>query len=54
MKEENTKRGFWKLAKVEQLLQGKDGQVRGAKIREKTKGKPSYSTFVSFGTEKCE
>ena len=30
------------LAKVEQLLQGKDGQVRGAKIRENAKGKPVF------------
>ena len=42
VKEENTKRGLWKLAKVEQLLQGSDGQVRGAKIRENTKGKPVF------------
>ena len=42
VKEENTKRGLWKLAKVEQLLHGKDGQVRGAKIRENTKGKPVF------------
>jgi len=31
--EEGTRRGFWKLAKVETLIWGSDDQVRGAIIR---------------------
>ena len=31
-------RGFWKHAKVEKLIQGSDGHVRGAVIRLPTKG----------------
>ena len=30
---EGEKRGNWKLAKVEQLILGKDKEVRGAKVR---------------------
>ena len=29
-------RGFWRLAKIEDLITGSDGQVRGARIRTRT------------------
>ena len=38
--EENVKRGFWKIGKVEEVIRGRDGVVRGAKVRVITKGKP--------------
>ena len=38
--EENVKWGFWKIGKVEEVIQGRDGVVRGAKVRVITKGKP--------------
>ena len=38
--EDNVKRGFWKTAIVEELIEGKDNVVRGAKIRVITRGKP--------------
>jgi hypothetical protein len=31
--EENKPRGFWKLAKVESLIKGADGLIRGATVR---------------------
>lgn len=34
---EHQPRGFWKLAKVEETIAGKDGQVRGAVLRLPTK-----------------
>ena len=37
--EEGKKRNEWKLAVVEELVRGRDGIVRGAKIRVITKGK---------------
>jgi hypothetical protein len=37
--DDNQRRGFWKLGVVEELFQGRDGLVRGAKIRVSTKGK---------------
>ena len=39
---EGEKRGNWKLAKVEQLILGKDKEVRGAKVKVAGKGKPVY------------
>ena len=39
---ENMKRGLWKMGKVEELIAGKDGVVRGAKVRVISKGKPVY------------
>ena len=39
---EGEKRGNWKLAKVEELIIGKDKEVRGAKVRVAGKGKPVY------------
>ena len=38
--EENVKWGFWKIGKVEEVIRGRDGVVRGAKVRVITKGKP--------------
>ena len=38
--EENVKRGFWKIGKVEEVIQGRGGVVQGAKVRVITKGKP--------------
>ena len=37
--EDNVKRGMWKTAVVEELIVGKDGVVRGAKVRRAGKGK---------------
>ena len=38
--EDNTKRSNWKMGKVVEQIVGKDGVVRGAKLRLITKGKP--------------
>jgi len=38
MHSEKCLRGFWKLAKIEKLIKGSDGHVRGAVIRLPTKG----------------
>lgn len=37
--EDGVKRNSWKMAVIEDLIQGKDNQVRGAKVRVITKGK---------------
>ncbi|XP_065060201.1 uncharacterized protein LOC135687544 [Rhopilema esculentum] len=39
VQDDNLKRGEWKVAKVEELIAGKDGHVRGAKVRRVGKGK---------------
>ena len=39
--EDNVKRGKWRMAEVEKLVVGHDGEVRGAKIRVTKKGKRS-------------
>jgi hypothetical protein len=39
---EGDKRGSWKLARVEELIVGKDKEVRGAKVRVAGKGRPVY------------
>ena len=56
--DEEQPRGFWRLARVEDLLTGADGLVRGATIRVKSK-KPqtlyletSDSTLVLVGDKK--
>ena len=36
VKDDRTKRLFWKLAKVEELLTGKDGKIRAAVVRVST------------------
>jgi len=33
VKSDLTKRAFWKLAKVKELLPGRDGQIRSAKVK---------------------
>ena len=38
---EGTKRGSWKTAIVEELVSGKDSEVRGARVRVMTKGRPA-------------
>ena len=38
--EDNAKRSNWKMGKVVEKIVGKDGVVRGAKVRLITKGKP--------------
>ena len=40
--EEEKKRGEWKTGVVESLVKGKDGVVRGARVRTVTKGKPIH------------
>lgn len=40
--EEEKKRGEWKTGVVESLVKGKDGVVRGARVRIVTKGKPIH------------
>ena len=37
--EDNTKRLLWKLGKIERLIRGKDGNVRGAKVQVITRNK---------------
>ena len=37
---ENVKRGLWKIGKVDEVIRGRDGMVRGAKVRVMTNGKP--------------
>ena len=36
------KRGNWRLARVEELIIGKDEEVRGAKVRVTGEGRPVY------------
>ena len=40
--EDNVKRSNWKMGKVEELIVGKDHEVRGVKLRLVTKGKPIF------------
>ena len=40
VKEDNIKRNGWKMGKVEELVVGKDGVVRGAKLKVFSKEKP--------------
>jgi len=40
--DENTKRGMCKTGIIEETIVGKDGQIRGAKIRKMGKGKPEF------------
>ena len=41
--DESQPRGFWRLAKVEDTIVGKDGQIRGAKLRVSARGGQSTS-----------
>ena len=38
----NAKRGMWKIGIIEEVITGRDKQIRGAKVRKITKGKPEY------------
>ena len=40
--EEDRKRGEWKMGVVENLVTGRDGVVRGAKVSVITKEKPTH------------
>ena len=40
--DENLKRGFWKLSRIESLIVGTDEVIRGAKVRVMTTGNPVY------------
>ena len=47
--EDNVKRSNWKMGKILELIAGKDGEVRGAKLKLITKGKP---TLVNRAVQK--
>ena len=47
--EDNVKRSNWKMGKVVGLITGKDGEVRGAKLKLITKGK---AIFVNRALQK--
>jgi len=40
IQDDNVKRGMWKSGIVEEVIKGKDGNIRGAKVRKIGKGKP--------------
>ena len=40
--EDNVKRNQWKMGLIDDLIQGKDGQIRGAKVRIISRGKPDF------------
>ena len=40
LQEDNAKRGQWKVAIVEEIILGKDGEPRGATVRKYASGKP--------------
>ena len=40
IQDDNVKRGMWKMGIVEEVIKGKDGYIRGAKVRKIGKGKP--------------
>ena len=42
IKDDSLKRNFWSKGKVEKLIVGKDGEVRGALLKVKNNGKVSY------------
>ena len=42
VEDENLKRMDWKIGKIEELIQSKDGEIRSAKIVTITNGKKSY------------
>ena len=43
VKSDSTKRAFWKLAKVDELLEGKDGQIRAARVKVANAERNSFS-----------
>ena len=53
VQETDQPRGFWRLAKIEDLITGSDSQVRSACIQPRTVGNRlamTSPTFVSFGS----
>ena len=40
IQDDNVKRGMWKTGIIEEVIKGKDGNIRGAKVRKIGKGKP--------------
>ena len=40
IQDDNVTRGMWKTVIVEEVIKGKDGNIRGAKVRKIGKGKP--------------
>ena len=40
--EEHQPRGHWKMGKVEPVMKGRDGKIRGATAKVITRGKPTY------------
>ena len=45
MYDDSHQRGFWRLARVQKLMTGVDGQVRGAVIRVQSKGEKGTTTL---------
>ena len=42
IQDDNAKRGMWKMGIIEEIIKGKDQQIRGAKVRKMARGKPEY------------
>ena len=40
--EEHQPRGHWKMGKVESVMKGRDGKIRGATVKVITRGKPTF------------
>ena len=41
-------RGFWRLARVEDTIVGRDGQIREAKLKESARGDQFATTIITF------
>ena len=42
IQDDNAKRGMWKMGIIEEIIKGKDQQIRGAKVRKMARGKPEF------------
>ena len=42
IQDDNTKRGMWKMGIIEEIIKGKDQNIRGAKVRKMARGKPEF------------
>ena len=42
IQEDNVRRNQWKMGVIGDLIQGRDGQIRGARVRIISKGKPDF------------
>ena len=40
--EEHQPRVHWKMGKIESVMEGRDGKIRGATVKVITRGKPTY------------